>query len=357
MGFDIITWMNVSTDLRIKAHRAEILSAIKKVVDSGWYILGEEVKHFGKEFADYLGVREVIGVANGLEALQIALMALGIGPGDEVITTPVSAVATTLAIMAVGARPVFVDIDEQGLIDADLIKVAITSKTKAVLPVHLYGNPVDLDKIMKICKKHKLHLIEDACQAHGSESNGKKLGSFGIFSCFSFYPTKNLGALGDGGAIATNDTKLAKICRQIRDYGQESKYVHTRYGLNSRLDEIQAAILRVRLKYLDEENKERQKIADRYHRHIVSVNNAGNFHLFVVRSKKRDELKEYLKKNGVETAVHYPLTIPSQKIINRKICPKAELFTNEILSLPCRPGITMQQVDFVCKMIKKFYEN
>lgn len=349
--------MNVSTDLRVKAHRTGILSAIRKVVDSGWYILGEEVKNFEKEFADYLEVKEVIGVANGLEALQISLMALGIRAGDEVVTTPVSAVATTLAIMAVGAKPIFVDIDEQGLIDAHLIEAAITPKTKAILPVHLYGNPVNLNKILKICKKHKIHLIEDACQAHGSEYNRKKLGTFGIFGCFSFYPTKNLGALGDGGAITTNDPRLAQVCRQIRDYGQESKYVHSKYGLNSRLDEMQAAILRVRLKYLDTENKERQKIANRYHRHIVSVNNAGNYHLFVIRSKNRDRLKEFLKKNGIEISVHYPISIPNQKIISQQTCPKAKQFTKEVLSLPCRPGITMQQVDYVCEMIKQFHED
>ncbi len=349
--------MDVSTKLSPKLHRKEILGAMRKVVDSGWYILGKEVKNFEQEFAWYLGVKEVIGVANGLEALQIALMALGIGPGDEVITTPVSAMATTLAIMAVGAKPVFVDINNQGLIDENLIETAITSKTRAILPVHLYGNPVGLNKILQICKKHKIYLIEDACQAHGSTYHGKKLGSFGVLNAFSFYPTKNLGALGDGGAIATNDYKLAQICREIRDYGQQSKYVHTRYGLNSRLDEMQAAILRVKLKCLDEENNERQKIADRYHKYISSVNNAGNYHLFVIRSDRRNQLKDFLKEKGVESAVHYPLAIPSQKIIDKKICPRAELFTQEILSLPCRPGMTMQQVDYVCKMIKQFYEN
>ena len=349
--------MDISTKLSVKLHRKEILEAIKKVVDSGWYILGKEVKEFEQEFAKYLGVKEVVGVANGLEALQISLMALGIGPGDEIITTPVSAVATTLAIMAVGAKPVFVDIDEKGLIDANLIERVVTVKTKAILPVHLYGNPVDLDKIQDICRKHKIYLIEDACQAHGSTYHGKKLGSFGVMGCFSFYPTKNLGALGDGGAIATNDSKLAQVCREIRDYGQQAKYVHTRYGLNSRLDEMQAAILRVKLKYLDEENQERQKIADRYHKYLSSVNNAGNYHLLVIRGSKRDQLKEFLKEQGIETAVHYPLSIPNQKVVNKKICPKAVLFTQEILSLPCRPGMTMQQVDYVCKMIKRFYEN
>lgn len=349
--------MNVSTNLRVKAYRAEILSAIKKVVDSGWYILGNEVKSFEKEFADYLGVSEVIGVANGLEAIQISLMALGISRGDEVITTPVSAVATTLAIMAAGAKPVFVDIDERGLIDANRIEAAITTKTKAVLPVHLYGNPVNLDKIQRICARHKIYLIEDACQAHGSKYRGKKLGSFGAFGCFSFYPTKNLGAMGDGGAIATSDTKLALICREIRDYGQQSKYVHGRYGLNSRLDEIQAAILRVKLKYLDHENKQRQRIATRYHKYLQSVNNGGNYHQFVIRSKERDRLGDFLKEHGVEIAIHYPMSIPNQKIIDKKICPKAVQFTQEVLSLPCRPGVTMKQIDYICKMIKKFYEN
>lgn len=338
----------------MRPYKKRLLKAIVEVVDSGWYILGEQVKAFEKEFAKYLGVKEVIGVANGLEALQISLMALNVGVGDEVITTPISAVATTLAIVAVGAKPVFVDINDQGLIDPDFIKAKITSKTKAILPVHLYGNPVNLNKILKICKKHKIYLIEDACQAHGATYKNRKLGSFGILNCFSFYPTKNLGALGDGGAIATSDAKLAQICREIRDYGQQSKYIHNRYGLNSRLDEIQAAILRVKLKYLDKENKQRQQIAAWYHKHLTSVNNNGNYHQFVIRNKNRDLLQTFLKENGINTLIHYPMSIPGQKIINKNICPKAVQFAKEVLSLPCHPDMTIKQINFICNTIKKF---
>jgi dTDP-4-amino-4,6-dideoxygalactose transaminase len=257
----------------------------------------------------------------------------------------------------VGAKPVFVDVNEKGLINPNLIEEKITHKTRAILPVHLYGNPVDLNKITILCKKHHLYLIEDACQAHGAMCKNKQLGSFGKLGCFSFYPTKNLGALGDGGVIVTTDLKLAKICREIRDYGQQSKYIHSRYGLNSRLDEIQAAILRVRLKYLDKENRARKKVVDWYHKHLSSVNNSGNYHLFVIRSLKRDHLKNFLKTNGVESAIHYPISIPEQKIINLKTCPKAVQFTKEILSLPCRPGMTKKQVDYICSKINEFYEN
>lgn len=349
--------------------RTKILDkVVRRVLLSGQYILGNEVKSFENEFAEYLGTRHCIGVGNGLEALQIALMALGIKRDDEVITTPVSAVATTLAIMAVGATPVFVDVKENGQINEDLIPSAITKKTKAIIPVHLYGQPCAINKVRKICKDHKIFLIEDACQAHGSSINGKKLGTYGDLGCFSFYPTKNLSCFGDGGAIVTNSHKFARICREIRDYGQSEKYIHSRYGLNSRLDELQAAILRTKLKYLDTDNATRRKIAQSYKNLLrkenrVSVvtnndNEFANFHLFVVRVKERDRLEKYLKNIKIDSLVHYPLTIPDQplfgKIYKNLEIPVARDFVKQILSLPCHPRMNKADVKLVTLAIKTF---
>lgn len=353
----------------ITERQSEFQSAIKRVLESGWFILGKEVLDFEEKFAKYLGVTHCIGVANGLEALQISLMALGIGEGDEVITTPISAVATTLAIMGVGAKPVFVDTDEKGLIDIDLMEKAVTKKAKAILPVHLYGNAVDLTKIKTICKKYGLCLVEDACQAHGSEYMGKRLGSFGVINCFSFYPTKNLGAFGDGGAIVTNNNKLAKICREIRDYGQVKRYEHIRYGLNSRLDELQAAILKVKLKHLNEDNQKRRILANRYIENLSGLNSIkiikpaniedGNFHLFVIKTKKRDALQKFLKEHGVQTLIHYPKTIPDQPFLKNKYdkekLPNARDFVKKTMSLPCNPQTTLEQVDYISRKIKDFF--
>lgn len=352
-----------------KEHKGEFNLAIQNVLTSGWYILGQEVSDFEKEFANYLGSKYCIGVGNGLEALQISLMAAGIGKRDEVITTPISAIATTLAILAVGAKPVFVDVTSSGLLDPQKIEHAITPQTKAIIPVHLYGQPIDLDFFVKICQKNNLLLLEDACQAHGSSFQGKKLGTFGKLGCFSFYPTKNLGAFGDGGAIITDDDKLADLCRKIRDYGQEDKYLHTVYGLNSRLDEIQAAILRVKLKYLDQNNKKRQKLAKRYKENLQGINaieiikpiswEENNFHLFVIKTERRDELQQFLISNGIITLIHYPITIPDQPCLKKEYgkikIPKAREFVNQVLSLPCNPLMSEDDIDFVSKKIKNFF--
>lgn len=349
---------------QIKFHKAKLTKAFERVLDSGWYILGQEVQSFEKEFGKYLKVKYCIGVANGLEALQISLMALGVGKGMEIITTPISAVATTLAIMAVGAKPVFVDTNENGLINADLIEKAITKKTKAILPVHLYGQAVDLKKILALCRKYHLHLIEDACQAHGSTYQGQALGTFGIFGCFSFYPTKNLGALGDAGAIVTNNQKLAEACKQIRDYGQQGKYQHSRFGLNSRLDELQAALLRVRLPYLDKENQKRVNLAKRYIKNLTGKvtlslpdNLAScNFHQFVAKVKNRDQLQKRLAQAGIATLVHYPSIIPDQPFLKKDYgqgnFPIARKFVGEIISLPLNPYMSEKEVDAICSKIK-----
>lgn len=350
----------------------EYRAAFDRVLLSGWYILGNEVKEFEKQFAHYLGVKHCIGVANGLEALQISLMALGIGKGDEVITTPLSAVATTLAILAVSAKPVFIDVDENGQIDLDLLEKKINKRTKAIIPVDLYGMSCDLVRLKSICQRNKILLVEDAAQGHGSIFKGKKLGSFGDMGCFSFYPTKNLGAIGDGGAIVTNNESYAKLAYKLRDYGQESKFLHTKYGLNSRLDEIQAAHLQVKLKYLDSDNKKRALLANEYARCLQGTRSLkilnydkmdfANFHLFVIRTKKRDKLKSYLESKGVQTMVHFPMLIPNQpfiKSLGHKTysLTKANKIIQEILTLPCNPWMTKQEVKFVCDNIINFLKD
>lgn len=344
-------------------------AAFNKTLVSGYYVLGNEVKEFEKEFARYLNTKYCIGVANGLEALQISLMTLGVGKNDEVITTPLSAVATTLAILAVSAKPVFIDVDKNGQIDLDLLEKKINKKTKVIIPVDLYGMSCNLVRLKKICRKNKIFLIEDAAQGHGSVLGNKKLGVFGDMGCFSFYPTKNLGAIGDGGAIVTNNPKIASLVYKIRDYGQKSKYFHTEYGLNSRLDEIQAAILRIKLQYLDNDNKKRKNLAREYIKNLtglkeISILNynkmkISNFHLFVIRSNKRNKLKNYLQEKGIQTSIHYPLLIPNQpfmKLMKYKTyeLPEAEQLTREILTLPCHPWMTKKDVLYVCNNIKTF---
>lgn len=352
-----------------KKRKTEYFEAINKVLDSGWFILGKEVEEFEKEFAQYLGVKYVIGVANGLEALQISLMALGIREGDEIITTPLSAVASSLAILAVGAKPVFVDVNDQGQIDASLIEKKITSKTKALLPVNLYGLSPNYEQLKKIANKYDLPIVEDAAQAHGAYYKKKKLGTLGDISCFSFYPTKNLGAFGDGGAIVVNDEKIAETIRQLRNYGQKDRYVHSRYGLNSRLDEIQAAILKVRLVYLDEDNKKRRSMAKEYLKRLENIKEvepicksveSSNFHLFVIRAEKRDKLMEHLKQKDIPTLIHYPILIPDQPFLREKYkkekLSKSRKFVQQILSLPCHPWMTKNQIKNITEKISEFYE-
>lgn len=351
--------------------KREFISVLSNILSSGNFILGSKVKNFEAEFAKYLKVKYCIGVGNGLEALQISLMALGVGIGDEVITTPISAVATTLAILSVGAKPIFVDVGNDGLINPDLVSEKITKKTKAIIPVHLYGNPIESNKIQSLCKKNNLFLIEDTAQAHGSSFKGKKLGTFGDLGCFSFYPTKNLGAFGDGGAIVTSNKSLAKICREIRDYGQSSKYVHKRFGLNSRLDELQAAFLNVKLKSLDKENVKRRSVAKKYIEslsqvsglEIVRSNNIkdSNFHLFVIKIKKRNQLKKYLEKMGIQTLVHYPKIIPDQPFLKKEYgnqtLPIARDFVKTCLSIPCHPKMSLADTDYVSFRIIEFFRN
>lgn len=343
-------------------------AAVSRVFESGRFILGPEVETFEKSFAAYIGAEHTVGVANGLEALQIALLATGIRNGDEVITTPLSAVATTLAIQAVGAEPVFVDIDDFYHIDANKIEAGITKKTRAIIPVHLYGQSTNMEKIMKIAKKHELVVIEDCAQAHGAKFNGKIVGSFGTAGCFSFYPTKNLGAFGDAGAIVTNDPILADKCRMIRNYGQKNRYEHEIYGINSRLDEVQAAILSVLLPKLDQHNNRRREIAAIYKNELADIEGlelpnerqgaSSVNHLFVVQTSKRDALQSHLKENGIDSLIHYPIPIHKQecfKEFNKVNLPVVEKKVGQILSLPVHPFLTDQEVLFVCQIVKSFF--
>ncbi len=352
-------------------HQVAYSQAFQRVLSSGWYILGIEVESFEKEFAKYLGVKHVIGVGNGLDALHISLMSLGIGVGDEVITTPLSAVATTLAIISVGAMPIFVDVNLDGQIDATQIEAKITSSTKAILPVHLYGNACDITTILKIAKKHNLQVIEDAAQAHGSSFHGQKLGTFGIVGCFSFYPTKNLGTIGgDAGAVATNDDNLAKTMRQLRNYGEASKYNTVRYGINSRLDEIHASFLRAKLTWLDNSNKKKRDIAKFYDQALTGLdhlqiihpnhNSVGNIHQYVITTSNRDKLQQYLKNLGIPTLIHYPTPIHQQPFFATKYgknpLPIAEKFCQTTLSLPSHEYMTTDEINQVIKAIHAFFK-
>lgn len=352
------------------ASKSSVNKAVKKCLESGWYILGEEGKRFEEDFAKYIGTKYCIGVANGLEALQISLMALGIGNGDEVITVSNSAVATTLAVTNTGATPVFVDVDDFFHIDISKIKEKITSKTKAIIPVHLFGQPVEIEKLLSLAKENNLHVIEDACQAHGAKVGQKKVGSFGTFGCFSFYPTKNLGAYGDGGAITTDSEELYKKCLMLRNYGQSNRYEHETIGLNSRLDELQASILNAKLPKLDKMLKKRNSIARLYKKLLSEVseitlpkkrkNVFHAFHLFVVHAQKRDQLMQYLKNNDIQTLIHYPIPIHKQQCYkehNEVLLSNTEQFSSDILSLPIHPFMTNDEVITVCNCIKKFYGN
>ncbi len=345
----------------------EITQAIQRVVKSEWFILGEEVKKFEEEFSKYIGTKYGIGVNSGSDALFLALKALGIREGDEVITVSHTFISTVDAIVRNGAKPIFADIDpDTYCIDVTKIEEKITNKIKAILPVHLYGHTADMQEIMKLAKKYNLFVIEDSCQAHGAEYKGKKVGSIGDLGCFSFYPIKNLGAYGDGGIIVTNNEELAEKLKMLRNYGQPKKYYHDFVGVNSRLDEIQAAILRVKLKHLDEWNERRRKVARLYNEILkdseivtpIEKEYAKHvYHLYVIRYKNREMLQQNLLKNGIQTQIHYPVPIHKQKAyldlgfnihlsVTEKMC-------NEILSLPIHPFMHSDEVFSISEVIKK----
>ena len=347
----------------------DIDKSIKKVLQGGWFVLGNEVREFEKEFAKYCGVKYGIGVANGVEAIQIALMGLGIEKGDEIITPANSCPATALGIRLSGAVPIYVDIDSESYnIDVSKIEKLINKNTKAILPVHLYGQTAQMDEINKIAKKFKLKVIEDACQAHGSKYKNKKSGSLSDVGCFSFYPSKNLGAYGDGGMIVTNNLKLAEKYNSLRNYGKNKKGEFQENGINSRLDEFQAAILNVKLKYLDEWIKKRKYLAELYNKHLSrssiilpkeDKNCSHSYHLYVIRYKDRDGLMSYLKRKGIETMIHYPEVIYSEKAYQDKnykkgSCPVAEKYSQEILSLPMYPELTKKEIKKITKTILNY---
>ena len=361
----------VGLNKRYFLYKKEIDKAVERVLKSGWFILGKELGKFEENFAKYLSVKYVIGNNSGTDAIFLALKALGIGSGDEIITVANTATPTISAIRMAGAIPVFVDIDESNFnINPDLIEKKITSKTKAILPIHLYGYPADMGKIIKIAKKHKLKVVEDAAQAQCATYKNKLVGTIGDIGCFSFYPTKNLGAFGDAGAVVTKNKNLAEVIRQLRNYGEVSKYNNIREGVNSRLDEMQAAILNWGLKKLRLWNKKREILARIYLNELKGLpivlppnsdkDNGSVWHLFVIRSKERDELKSYLEDSGVETAIHYPKPIfeqPAYEFLDYygNDLPVTKKVMSEILSLPLYPELNKKEVMQVCRAIKVFY--
>ena len=355
--------------LQYLARKVEIDNAVKRVMDSGWYILGEEVTAFESEFSAYTGVEFGVGVGSGTEALHLALAACNIGSGDEVITVSHTAVATVAAIEQAGAIPVFVDIESDFFtMDPRKIAVAITPKTKAIIPVHLYGQPVDLDPILKISKKYGLRMIEDCAQAHGAAYKNKRVGSYGDLACFSFYPTKNLGALGDGGMVVTDHPELAQRLRLLREYGWAERFISHFPGFNSRLDEVQAAILRTKLRYLDQDNRLRAEIAAMYRSGLSGSEitlptcrpDAHHvYHLFVVRVPRRDALKEYLKNKNIAASIHYPVPVHRQpayqgRLPGRDRLLETEQAAAEVLSLPIYPELNMTEVQAVIEAVRTF---
>jgi dTDP-4-amino-4,6-dideoxygalactose transaminase len=354
-------------------YRTEIEIAIKKVLDSGWYILGEENKKFEEKFAEYIGVKHCIGVANGLDALRTILKAyieLGfMQEGDEIIVPANTYIASILAISDNRLKPVLVepDIDTYN-IDPTLIEQHITQKTRGIMIVHLYGQNAYHEMIGDLCKKYKLKLIEDAAQAHGAYYNKKRVGSLGDAAGFSFYPGKNLGALGDAGAICTNDDGMATICKAISNYGSYKKYENKHKGLNSRLDEIQAAILSVKIPFLDGENDRRREVAEYYRDNIkneqiilpqVKESNSHVWHLFVVRTKNRNLLQKYLNDSGIQTLIHYPIPPHKQlayKEWNMISFPITELIHDEILSLPISPVMKKDEIEFIVTTLNDYQE-
>lgn len=351
--------------------KTELDKAFTRVMESGWYILGSEVEAFESEFAEYCGVKHCIGVGNGLEALHLILRAYGIGKGDEVIIPTNTYIATWLAVTYAGATPVPVEPDEKTFnIDPLKIEMAITKRTKAIMPVHLYGQPSDMDSILAIANQYSLKVIEDAAQAHGALYKGQRTGSLGDAAGFSFYPGKNLGAIGDGGAVTTDDDILAESVQSLRNYGSRIKYIHDALGFNSRLDELQAAFLRVKLKYLNMWNERRCKVAEQYNE-ALKVNNLylpyipeyANpvWHLYVIRTDQRDNLQQYLSDHQIGTLIHYPVPPYMQKAYghlgyNSDDFSITERLVKQILSLPIGPHMSDDQTETIVDTILRFFQ-
>jgi dTDP-4-amino-4,6-dideoxygalactose transaminase len=344
---------------------AELEAAVRRVQQSGWFILGPEVEAFEQEWADYLGARHCVSVGNGLDALVLALRVLGIGAGDEVIVPSHTFVATWLAVRAAGAQPVPVEVEDKTYnLTADGLEAAITPRTRAVMPVHLYGQPADTPAIAAVADAHGLVVIEDAAQAHGARGGGTRIGGQGRIACWSFYPGKNLGALGDAGAITTDDPDVARTLRLLRNYGSERKYVHEMLGVNSRLDEMQAAALRVKLAHLDAGNAVRASVAERYtaglrgvETPVVATGVEPSWHLYVIRSAQRDALATALADRGVETLIHYP-TPPHRQAafaehFSGRAFPVADAMAEQVLSLPIGPHLDDVAVQHVIRSVNE----
>lgn len=359
----------VDLKVQYRAIKPEIESAIGRVLDSGQYVLGDEVAAFEREFAAYCGARHAVAVNSGTSALHLALLAAGISPGDEVITVPFTFVATVAAIGYCGARPVFVDIGPRSFVmDVDQIEAAITPRTKAILPVHLHGQPADLDPILAIARRRGLVVIEDAAQAHGAEYQGRRIGGLGNLTCFSFYPGKNLGAYGEGGAVVSNDPESDRTVRMLRDWGAERKYHHVLKGYNYRMEGLQGAILQVKLRHLEGWTEARRRRAAQYDELLADSpvelpecrpGSRHVYHVYAVRHPRRDGLQRHLAENGVQTGIHYPIPVHllsawSDLGHRRGDFPESERAAAEVLSLPMFPELEPDQVEAVCQAIAQF---
>lgn len=361
----------VDIQRQYRSYKGELLAAIERVLENGNFILGNEVQQFEKNFAAYNGCKYAIGVDSGTSALELSVLAIGINESDEVITVPNSFISTAYSISETGANVKFVDVDERTqLMNISLIENKITKKTKAIIPVHLCGQMVNMSGLLEIANRYNLKVVEDACQAHGALQNGKRAGTIGDLGCFSFYPGKNLGAYGDAGAITTNDELLYNKLILLRNYGSSKKYYHEFKGKNARLDTIQAAVLNVKLKYLEAWNKRRNELAQLYIKGLQNVGdlilpfiekgNFSNFHLFPVRTKKRDLLFDFLTKQDIQVVIHYPIPIHLQNAyselkLKRSVFPVTEMLADESVSLPIHPEMTEGEVDFVVTKIREFF--
>lgn len=353
-----------------KLIKKELMQAFEKIFDNNDFILGEEVKQFEVEISSYIGTKYAIGVSNGTNALLLSLKALCVGPGDEVISTPFTFIASAEVIAILGAKPVFCDIDPKTFnINPAKITDVITDNTKVILPVYLYGQAADMDKIMQIAQAHSLKVVEDMAQAVGATYKEKKVGIFGDTACVSFFPTKNLNALGDAGMILTNSEELDKKIRALRVHGASKKYYHDFLGYNDRLDSIQAAFLRVKLKYLDEWNEKRRQIAHKYDEGLKDVvqipyiepDNEAIYHQYTIRTSKRNELRQYLTEKDIDTAIHYPLPLHFQEALKylgykEGDFPESEKAAKEVLSLPVHHTLNEEEINYVISTIKNFFE-
>lgn len=356
-----------SFDVMHKEIESEILEKFKEVYKKNWYIKGTEVFEFEKEFAKYCGCSYCVGTGNGLDAIYLSLRALGIGAGDEVLVPSNTYIATALAVTYTGAKPILVEPDLNTYnMSLNGLEEAINEKTKAIIPVHLYGQAAEMDVVLKVAEKYGLCVVEDCAQAHGATYKGKKVGTFGNIGCFSFYPGKNLGALGDAGAVVTNDKNLVEKVRMLGNYGSIEKYKHKYLGNNSRLDELQAAFLRIKLKHLDSYNIARRRVAQRYLKEIcnpqiilpiVGENRTHVWHIFAIRCEQRDRFKEYLKQEGIMTVCHYPIPIYQQEAYQNIITgeyPISQLISKQEISLPMYYGMTDEEINYVIKKVNDF---